>query len=186
MYRLVPVIALVWSGWFAMASAGEPRAVKLTVAMFAGGTEEDAKVLQQGLEKLPGVKLAEKPVRFGDFRRDGGGFTAFVPLEIADLAKTDVGAMGKTVATAETSHREKAPPALFLIVKYKPDSIKNEPFREALAGVKGVLPAKSWAGDANLWVNIDGSGQARLADITKAMHAAAIKFRDPLTDSSDK
>ena len=63
--------------------------------------------------------------------------------------------------------------------------MKTDELRKALAGVKGVQPAKSWAGDSNLWVALDGSGAAKLADITKALHDAGVKFRDPI-DIADK
>jgi hypothetical protein len=42
---------------------------------------------------------------------------------------------------------------------------------------------KSWAGDANHWVVVDGSGRAKLGEIPAALHAAGITFRDPITDA---
>lgn len=173
--------------------ADEPKATKISdarpvkpkLALFAGGTDEDLKVLKETLGKVPGVKFKADEVRFGDFRRDGGVFTSFFTIEIADLAKTDVGAIAKAVTAANTSNKERTPPAMFVVIRYKPDSTKNEPFRAALSKVKGVRPEKSWVGDSNLWVSVDGSGQSKLAEITRALHGAEIKIVDPITGTSE-
>jgi hypothetical protein len=112
-------------------------------------------------------------------------FTSFFTLEISDLSRTDIGAVAKAVAQANTSKKEKRPSSLYVVVRYRPDSVKNEPFRAALAKVQGVQAEKSWVGDANLWVNVDGSGEAMLAEIIRALHFAGIKIRDPLSDTTD-
>lgn len=164
----------------------DARPAKPKLALFAGGTDEDLKVLKETLGKVPGVKFKADEIRFGDFRRDGGVFTSFFTIEIADLAKTDVGAIAKAVTAANTSNKERTPPAMFVVIRYKPDSTKNEPFRAALARVKGVQPEKSWVGDSNLWVSVDGSGQSKLAEITRALHGAEIKIVDPITGTSEK
>lgn len=170
----------------AVVHADEPKPTKPakpTVALFAGGSEEDLKVFRETLGKVPGVKFKSEDVKFGDFKREGGLVTGFLPIEITDLSKADIGAVARAVSAANTSRKDRCPPALFLILRYKPDSIKTEQLRTALAKVKGVRAEKSWAGDANLWVGVDGSGQAKLAEITSALHDAGVKFRDPITDS---
>jgi hypothetical protein len=158
---------------------------KPTIALFVGGADGDLKLLQVTFEKLQGVKFKPEELKFGDFKRDGGQFTSFLPIEITDLTKTDIGTMAKAVASANTSNKEKCPPALFVILKYRPDSVKTDKLRMVLAKVKGVHADKSWAGDSNLWISVDGSGQTKLAEITAALHAAEVKFRDPITDTKE-
>lgn len=166
--------------------AQDAKPARPRIALHCGGAKEDLKILRETLEKIPGVKFKAEELKFADFGRDGGLFTSFFAIEIADLAKTDIGAIAKAVAAADTSKKDKCPPALFVIVRYRADSTKNEPFRAALAKVKGVQPMKSWAGDANLWISVDASGDSKLAEITKAMHAAGIKFQDPISDIADQ
>jgi hypothetical protein len=156
------------------------------VAIHCGGAAEDLKVLRETLAKVPGVKFKADEIKLADFGRDGGKFTSFFAVEIADLAKTDIGAIAKAVAAADTSKKDKNPPSLFLILRYKPDGTNNEKLRAALTKVKSVHTEKSWAGDANLWVSIDGSGEGKLAEITQALHDAGIKIRDPITDTADQ
>jgi hypothetical protein len=160
------------------------KPAKPTIALLAGGAKEDLALFREILEKAP-VKFQAEDLKYADFGRDGGTFTSFLSIEIADLGKTDIGAIAKSVSAANTSKKEKCPPALFVIVRYKPDSTTTEKLREALAKVKGVKPDKSWAGDINLWVGVDGSGDAKLADIIRALHAAGIKFKDPIADIKD-
>lgn len=167
------------------AQGGNAKPAKPKVSIHSGGAKEDLKVLRETLEKIPGVKFKADEMKLADFGRDGGLFTSFLPLEIADLAKTDIGMIAKAVAGADTSKKDKCPPTLFVIIGYKPDSVKTEKLREVLAKVKGVQAEKSWAGDANLWVSVDGSGQAKLVQITTALHFAGIKIRDPITDIAD-
>ena len=168
------------------AKASEARPAKPMVSLLSGGAEQDLKVLRETLEKIPGIKFKPDEIKFADFGRDGGLFTSFFAIEIADLAKTDIGAIAKAVAAANTSKKERSAPALFLIIKYRPDSVKTDQLRTVLGKVKGVVAEKSWAGDANLWVSVDGSGQSKLAEITRALHQAEIKFRDPITGTSEQ
>ena len=151
------------------------------IAVHTGGSAEDLKGLRTVLEKIPNVTFKSGDLKFSDFGRDGGLYTGFITLEMKDLNKTDVGTIGKAAAAADTSKKKTSPP-LFVLIRYRPGSAKNEPFRAALAKVKGVRADTSWVGDANLWVNVDGSGQAKLAQITQALHGAGIKIKDPITD----
>lgn len=170
------------------AVAVEPKAAKPakpTIAVLVGGAKEDLGILREILEKLPGVKFMADEIKYADFGRDGGTFTSFFAIEIADLAKTEIGAIAKSLAAANTSKKDKCPPALFVILRYKPDSTNNEKFREAISKVKGVRAEKSWAGDANLWVSVDSSGDGKLTEIVKAIHAALIKIKDPIADIKD-
>jgi hypothetical protein len=172
-----------------MLSEGESEAgktatpAKLTLALLCGGDEQDLNVFRATLQKVPGIKFEANEIRFADFGREGGKFTSFFAIELADRAKTDIGAVAKAVAAANTSKKEQTPPALYAVIRYRPDSTNNEKFRAALAKVKGVRPDKSWAGDQNLWVSVDGSGEGKLAEITRALHEARIPIRDPILDT---
>jgi hypothetical protein len=168
------------------AGAADATPARPTIAVLTGGAREDLKVLRETLSKVPGIKFKADEIQFADFGREEGLFTGFFTIDITDLAKTDIGAIARDVAAANTSKKERTPPALYLVFRYRPDSVKNEQLRMALARVKGVQADKSWAGDSNLWVRVDGSGQGKLADITRALHAARIKFRDPITDLADQ
>jgi hypothetical protein len=152
-----------------------------TIALHCGGAAEDLKLLRETLEKVAGIRFQGDELKYADFGRGEGLFTKFLTLEVADLAKTDIGTLAKAVSAANTSKKDKCPPELFLILRYRPDSTSNEAFRAALAKVKGVRPDESWAGDANLWVHVDGGGEARLADILQALHDARVRFTDPIT-----
>jgi outer membrane protein assembly factor BamB len=159
------------------------KAVKLNLSLLSGGAKEDLDALRDALKKVAGIKFNADDIQFADFGRDGGTFTRFFSVEIPDRAKTDLGAIAKVVAAANTSKKERTPAALFLIIRYRPDSTNNEKLRAALAKVKGVQAEKSWAGDQNLWVNVDGSGQGKLVEIIRALHEARIPIRDPILDS---
>ena len=163
----------------------EARSARPTIALLSGGAENDLNVLRETLQKLPGIKFKADEMKYADFGRDGGMFTSFFQIEMSDRSKTDIGAVGKAVAAANTSKKERTPPALWLIIRYRPDSTNNEKLRAALAKVKGVQADKSWAGDRNLWVHVDGSGQGKLAEITRALHDARIPIRDPILDSTE-
>ena len=150
------------------------------VAVLTSGAKEDLKTLRDILAKTPGVKFKVDEIKFADFGRDGGLFTSFFTLELTDRSKTDIGAVAKAVA-APLSKKDR--PVLFLVLRYRPDSVKTEQLRAALAKVKGVNTEQSWAGDANLWVSVDNSGAARLAEITRALHEARVPIRDPILDT---
>jgi DNA-binding Lrp family transcriptional regulator len=113
-------------------------------------------------------------------------FTTSFLIELTDRSKTDIGAIAKAVASANTSKKDRSPPALYLVIRYRPDSANNEQLRAALGKVKGVQADKSWAGDQNLWLSVDGSGQGKLAEILRALHEAGIPIRDPILDTTDQ
>jgi hypothetical protein len=135
------------------------------------------------LAKVPGVKFNADEIKFADFGREGGLFTSFFTIELADRSKTDVGAVAKAVAAAKLTPKERSPSAFYLIVRYRPDSTNDKKLRAALAKVNGVNAEASWAGDSNLWVSVDGSGQSKLAEITRALNEARIPIRDPILDT---
>lgn len=153
------------------------------VAVLTGGAEKHLKTLRDTLAKVPAVKFNADEIKFADFGREGGLFTSFFTIELADRSKTDIGAVAKAVAAAKIAPKEGSPSAFYLIVRYRPDSTNDKKLRAALAKVKGVNAEASWAGDSNLWVSVDGSGQGKLAEITRALHEARIPIRDPILDA---
>jgi hypothetical protein len=76
-----------------------------TIALHCGGAAEDLNVLRKTLEKAPGVKFQADDLKFADFGRDGGLFTSFFTIEMADRSQTDIGAIAKAVSAAPTSKR---------------------------------------------------------------------------------
>src|SRR5262245_28136369 len=93
-----------------------------TIALHCGGAAEDLKLLRQTLEKVAGLRFNGDEMKYSDFGRGEGLFTKFLTLEVADLAKTDIGTLAKAVSAANTSKKDKCPPELFLILRYRPDS----------------------------------------------------------------
>jgi hypothetical protein len=166
----------------APAQAADVKPVPLKISLRSGGADEDLKAFREALARVPGITFKADEIRFSDIKREETVFTSPFTIEITDLAKTDIGAVAKAVAAANTAKKERSPPVLYLVIRYKPDSASNEQLRAALARVKGVRADQSWAGDANLWVQVDGSGQGKLIEITRALHAAKIPIRDPITD----
>jgi hypothetical protein len=152
---------------------------QVKIVVLTGGIEADLKAIQKTLAQFPTVKLDAKELKFGDFKKDGGLFVSPALFDFTDLAKTDVGALAKAIAGAKLSKNDNG---LYLFMPYRPASIDTKALRAALAKVKGVTADKSWAGDANIWVHVDGSGRGKLSEITRAMHGAGAKFRDPITD----
>jgi len=161
--------------------ADDAKPANPTIALHCGGAVEDLKLLRETLDKVAGIRFNGGEIKYSDFGRGEGLFTKFLSLEVADLAKTDIGTLAKAVSEANTSKKDKCPPELFLILRYRPESTSNEQFRAALTKVKGVRPDESWAGDANLWVHVDCGGEAKLADILQALHDARVTFTDPIT-----
>lgn len=156
-----------------------PVRAQVKVAVFTGGTEDDLKALRKTLAQFPAVKVEATELKFSDFKKDGGVFVSPALYEFTDLAKTDVGDLAKAIFGAKLSKNDNG---MYLFMPYRPASIDTKALRFALAKVKGVSAEKSWAGDANIWIHVDGSGQGKLAEITRAMHGAGAKFRDPITD----
>jgi copper chaperone CopZ len=105
---------------------------------------------------------------------DDFGDTSFVALEIADIGKTDVGAIAKTLADADTPHKDDHRSGLFLL-PWKEQETSTESVRNALAKIKGVDVKRTRNGDARVWIRLDDSGQAKLAAIAKALDDAGIK-----------
>lgn len=134
-----------------------------TVKLKLDGVKCDdcANEIVTALEKVPTVKLKDKP-------------TLKTPVAVldVDVAKSDVGALGKAVAAAETPHKAEEAPAAYLVLAAPALTAANsKKLTPALKGVKGVNAALS-SSDAKkkeITVRLDSSGDAKLADIQKAL-----------------
>lgn len=157
----------------------KPVRAQVKIAVFTGGIDADLKALRTTLAKFQSLKFDANDVKFGDFKRDGGLFVQPIDVQFTDLGKTDVGEVAKAVAEAKLSKNDGG---LYLFMRYQPKSIDTKQLRAALGKVKGVTAEKSWAGDANIWLHVDATGHGKLAEITRTLHGAGVKFRDPITD----
>ena len=109
MVRTTLFVAL--AALIAPARAADAKPARPRVALLTGGAREDLKVLRETLEKVPGIKFKADEIKFADFGRDGGLFTGFFTLDITDLARTDIGAVARAVAAANTSKKDRTPPS---------------------------------------------------------------------------
>ncbi len=89
-----------------------------------------------------------------------------------DLAKTDVGAIGKAVAITETPHRSEEAPGAYLLIDAPALTKANaKKLEAALKKVKGVNADLSSADVKKMQIAVllDGSGAGKLAEIQKAL-----------------
>jgi copper chaperone CopZ len=156
MRKLVLCAALLGLGWTASADA---ESIKLRL----DGVKCDqcADEIIAVIEKVPTAKLKDKPSKD----------KPAAVLDI-DLTKSDVGAVGKAVAGAETPHKADEAPAAYLIIDAPGITDANsKTLSKALKGVKGVNADLS-SGSVKkkvIEVALDKSGDAKLADIKKAL-----------------
>jgi hypothetical protein len=131
-------------------SAGDAKPAKAKVSLVGGGGEGDLKAFRAALGKIPGVTLKADDIQASDIRRDDMLFTKPFAIALADAAKTDIGAVAKAVAAADTPSKDRVPPALYLVIGYQAGGANNEQLRSTLDNVKGVEARNSFVGDVNL------------------------------------
>ena len=122
------------------AGADDPKPAtpaRPTVAILAGGADGDLKVLREDLGKVPGVKFKADDVKYADFGRDGGLFTGFFPIELTNLATTDIGAVAKAVASDGITANTVSPGTIR-------SATLEEAFRKAATG-RGLAAEAPWA-----------------------------------------
>lgn len=122
-----------------------------------------ADAISDELAKVPGAKVTKKATK------DEPNTTVDV-----DLKKSDIGALGKAVAAADTPHRDIEAPGAYLILEAPGLTKANaKGLEKALKSVKGVNAALSIADPTKkqLVIKIDNSGSAKLADLKKALAA---------------
>jgi hypothetical protein len=159
-----------------VSAADKPVTVK--VSLVGGGGEEDLQPFQTALGKVQGIKFTEADIKSSDIKREEMLFTKPFTLELTDVSKTDVGAVAKAIATADTKTKAKVTPGVYLVIGYDAGGAKDDQLRDTLSTVKGVEARHSFVGDINLWIKLDGSGDARLADIRKALKDVSIPIKD--------
>jgi copper chaperone CopZ len=151
---LSAIVALV-------AVAAQVRAESVTLKLEGIKCDQCCEEIIGAIEKVPTAKLKEKPSQK----------KPIAVLEI-DLAKSDVGAVAKAVAAADTPHKGEEAPAAYLVVSAPGLTAANaKKLGDALKPVKGVNAALSLA-DAKkkeITVRLRDEGEAKLADITKAL-----------------
>jgi copper chaperone CopZ len=145
----------------ALCGAVSARAESITLRLEGVKCGQCADEIISALEKVPTVKLKDKPSEKSP--------TAVLDV---DLAKSDVGAIGKAVAAAETPHKAEEAPAAYLVVAAPGLTAANaKKLSDALKGVKGVKGALSGSDlkKKEITVRLDESGAAKIADIKKAL-----------------
>src|SRR5262245_27459287 len=163
----------------------DSKAVKVTVQIRGVVTNECAEALRGTLGKLNGIKIKIDDIQAAEQGKFKHYFSMPLLVEIADLDKTDLGAIAKVVAETKTSKRGDVPPSLNLVL-YAPGIQIEEStvvaVRESLAEVNGV-DARAPGGtgavmvESRFWVRLDGSGNARLAEIRAALRKANLNVQ---------
>ena len=161
----------------AFVQEADSKKAKVVVSLFSGGGDDDVKELRSVLSKIPSIKVKPEAIAVSDIRREDKVFTKFLPLEMTDTSKTDIGAIAKAVASAATPSKDRVPPGLYLVIGYEAGGASNEQLRSTLENVKGVEAKHSFVGDINLWVSVDASGQAKIGEITKALTDVGIPLK---------
>jgi len=155
MKRTFCAVALV----FALAAVARAENIKLSLKGVK--CEQCASEIITAIEKVKGAKVKDEPTKFKP--------TATVTL---DTKQSDVGAIAKSVAAAETPHKEVEAPATALIVDAPGLTAANaKDVAKALGSVKGVDAKKSETDPKKkeITVALTDSGEAKLAEIQKAL-----------------
>lgn len=142
---------------FALAAFAQAETIKLKL----DGVKCDqcASDIITAIEKAPGARVKGEPSKAN-------------PMATVDLdtKKGDVGAIGKEVAAAETPHKEVEAPFAYLVLDAPGlTNANSKDVGKALEKVKGVDAKKSAAAGKTIQVALSGSGEAKLAEIQKAL-----------------
>src|SRR5262245_46758585 len=174
---VVMTLTLLLSTAFVLAGE-EGKQAKIVVSLISGGGDDDLKELRSVMARIPAIKCKTEAIELSGNRRDDKALTKFVPITLTDTSKTDVGAIAKAVASAATPSKDRVAPGLYLLIGFDAGGANDQQLRGCLENVKGVDAKHSFAGDVNLWVNVDASGQAKFSEITKAIKDVGIPVKD--------
>lgn len=155
MKRVICAVAVV----FALAAFAQAETIKLKLDGVK--CEQCASEIITAIEKVPGAKVKGEPTKAN-------------PMSTVDLdtKKSDVGAVGKAVAAAETPHKEVEKPFAYLVLDAPGLTNANaKGLGTALEKVKGVDAKTSKVEGKTIQVALKGSGEAKLAEIQKALAA---------------
>jgi hypothetical protein len=169
-----------------IALSQDAKATQVMITLRGVATEEDAEALRTTLKKAEGIKVNDDDIQSGEKGLFGHYFSPPFVIEIADLDKADLGTIAKAVAeTTKTPKRGEVPPSLNLVLFHPALQLEEADIvalREAIAEVNGV-DARTVGGvggiptEGRLWVRLDGSGLAKLADIQAALKRANLDLR---------
>jgi copper chaperone CopZ len=154
MKRIVCAATIV----FVLAAFAQAETIKLSLKGVK--CEQCASDIITAIEKT-GAKVKGEPTKLNP--------VATVDL---DTKKTDVGAIAKSVAAAETPHKEMEAPAASVVLSAPGLTAANaKELAKALDSVKGVDAKKSDSDvkKKEITVALKDSGEAKLADIQKAL-----------------
>jgi hypothetical protein len=160
--------------------AAEAKPLRLMAALTGAHCGECVKALRDALGKGEDIRFEA-----GDVRVEGGSehHSSRFAIEIADRQAIDIGAVARRVAEAATPHRAQAAPGLFLLFPWKatrnPAERSFEEGRSSLSSLAGVDGRASFPGDRYIWIKLDGTGKARLGEVTKSL-ADVNLIDDPL------
>lgn len=162
------------------ATAQAQKAVKVRVRVRGAVSDGCVKAIREALAGVPGIKVNTDEMQPGEKRHY---FSSPVVVEIADTAKTDLGAIAKAVAAAKTPHREEIPPSLNLVLFGQAGDV-TEPnvmqLRAALMEVRGVEAMApggigAIATENSFWARLNA--EAAFADIDRALKAANLRWQ---------
>jgi hypothetical protein len=163
----------------------DAKSAKVTALLRGVVTEEDAEALRAALKKVEGIKVNANDIQSGEKGPFGHYFSPPFVIAIADLGKADLGTIAKVVAETKTPQRGEVPPSLNLVLFHPALQVEEADIvalREAVAEVNGV-DARAVGGvggvlmEGRLWVRLDGSGVAKLADIQAALRGANLDLK---------
>lgn len=167
----------------ALPAAGQDQAgkpTKVTVQLRGAIGEKSVEALRTALKKVKGIKFDPKDIQKGSEPRF---YTNSFTIEIINIKKTNIGAIAKAAAEADTPLKEELEPGLHLWL-YPVDQLTEKLIvnaRDSLANTKGVAVQNRGVGgsgaDQSMWIRIDGSGQANLQSIMDTLADAGIKVR---------
>jgi len=148
-----------------LAGQAEPaKATKVTIQLRGAINDKSVEALRAALKQVKGIKFNPDNIQKGE---EPKFFTNAFTIEIADISKTDIGAVAKAAAEADTPLKDELKPGLHLWL-YPADQLDERLIvkaRDALAKTDGVVQERGIGGsptDQAMWIRIAGSGKAKL------------------------
>jgi len=164
----------------ALAGQEEPaKATKVTIQLRGAINDKSVEALRAALKKVTGIKFNPDAIQKGE---EPAFFTNAFTIEITDHDKTDLGAVAKVAAEAETPLKAELKPGLHLWL-YPTDQVDERlivKVRDALARTEGVVQERGIGGsppDQAIWIRLDGSGKAKLKTILETLSDAGVHVR---------
>jgi hypothetical protein len=171
-------------------SAAADTGVRITVTIRGAASEADAVVLRKTLGGIKGIMVKAESIKAGKKGRFRHYFSPPFVIAIADINKTDIGAIAAKVAGAVTPSRKEIKPSLNLVLFDGDEEIMEEDvvaLRTAMFEVNGVEQMASGAigavpGEGRYWIRLEVAGGAALADVQAALkrHRLGLKLVKPL------